>query len=202
MRVFEIFRSIQGEGRSQGYPSIFLRLAGCNLDCTWCDTRYAREGGTDMPCDEITCKISAYPGKRLCITGGEPLLQQDQLLPLLTGFHEEGYQIEIETNGTIDFRLFQPFASICMDVKCPSSGERSDLSLLRYISGNDSIKFVVADRDDCRYAEKVLESHPVRGEVFFSPVFGSEYETIAQFLIERNLPARLQIQLHKIVGVR
>lgn len=202
MKVFEIFRSIQGEGRSQGYPSIFLRLAGCNLDCTWCDTRYAREGGTDMPCDEITGRISAYPGKRLCITGGEPLLQQDQLLPLLAGLHEEGYQIEIETNGTIDFRPFQPFASICMDVKCPSSGERSDLSLLSYISGNDSIKFVVVDRDDCRYAEEVLESHPVRGEVFFSPVYGSEYGTIAQFLIERNLPARLQIQLHKIVGVR
>jgi 7-carboxy-7-deazaguanine synthase len=202
MKVFEIFRSIQGEGRSQGYPSIFLRLAGCNLDCAWCDTRYAREGGTDMSCNEITSRISAYPDKRLCITGGEPLLQHDQLLPLLAGLYEKGYQIEIETNGTIDFRPFQPFASICMDVKCPSSGEKSDLSLLCHISVNDSIKFVVADRDDCRYAEEVLESHPVRGDVFFSPVYGSEYRTIAQFLLERNLAARLQIQLHKIIGVR
>ena len=202
MKVVEIFRSIQGEGRSQGYPSIFLRLAGCNLDCAWCDTRYAREGGTDMSCNKIIRMISAYPGKRLCITGGEPLLQHDQLLPLLGGLHEKGYQIEIETNGTIDFRPFQPFTSICMDVKCPSSGERSDLSFLRQISGNDSIKFVVADRDDCRYAEEVLDLHPVRGEVFFSPVYGSEYGTIAEFLLERNLPARLQIQMHKIIGVR
>lgn len=202
MKVVEIFRSIQGEGRSQGYPSTFLRLAGCNLDCTWCDTRYAREGGTEMPCDEITRIISACPGKRLCITGGEPLLQHDQLLRLLAGLHEQGYKVEIETNGTIDFRPFQPFTSICMDVKCPSSGERSDLSLLCHISGNDSIKFVVADHDDCIYAEKVLESHPLRGEVFFSPVYGSEYGTIAQFLLERNLPVRLQLQLHKIIGVR
>lgn len=202
MKVVEIFRSIQGEGRSQGYPSIFLRLAGCNLDCAWCDTRYAREGGTEMSSNKITGMISACQGKRICITGGEPLLQHDQLLPLVAGLHDTGYQIEIETNGTIDFRLFQPFASICMDVKCPSSGERSDLSLVRHISGKDSIKFVVADRDDCIYAEEVLDSHPVRGEIFFSPVYGSDYGTIADFLIDRNLPARLQLQMHKIIGVR
>jgi 7-carboxy-7-deazaguanine synthase len=202
MKVIEIFRSIQGEGRFQGYPSVFLRLAGCNLDCAWCDTRYAREGGTDIPCDEIIRTIAAYPGKCVCITGGEPLLQQDQLLLLLAGLHEKGYQIEIETNGTIDFQPFQPFAAICMDVKCPSSGETSDLFLLRHISGKDSIKFVVADYDDCRYAEEVLDTHPVRGEVFFSPVYGSEYGTITDFLLGRNLPARLQLQMHKIIGVR
>jgi 7-carboxy-7-deazaguanine synthase len=201
MKVIEIFRSIQGEGSSQGFPSIFLRLAGCNLDCAWCDTRYAREGGTDMPCSEVLRMISALPGNRLCITGGEPLLQGDQLLPLLVRLHNAGYRMEIETNGTIDFRPFQPYTSICMDVKCPSSGEESDLSLLYHISGKDSIKFVVSDRNDCRYAEWVLASHPVRGEIFFSPVYGSEYRAIADFLLERNLPARLQMQLHKIIGV-
>jgi 7-carboxy-7-deazaguanine synthase len=146
--------------------------------------------------------ISSYPGTRICITGGEPLLQHDQLLPLLAGLHEGGFQVEIETNGTIDFRLFQPFASLCMDVKCPSSGESSDLSLLHHISGKDSIKFVVADRDDCRYAGQVLDSYPVRGEVFFSPVYGSEYGSIADFILEHNFPARLQLQIHKIIGVR
>jgi 7-carboxy-7-deazaguanine synthase len=202
MKVVEIFRSIQGEGRSQGYPSIFLRLAGCNLDCAWCDTRYAREGGFDMPCSEVIHLISALPGKRICITGGEPLLQDEQLLLLAERLCEAGYLIEIETNGTLDFRAYQPFASICMDVKCPSSGEKSDLSLLCHICGKDSVKFVVADREDCRYADEILHSYPVRGEIFFSPVFGSEYGPIADFLIERDIPARLQLQLHKTLGVR
>jgi 7-carboxy-7-deazaguanine synthase len=202
MKVIEIFRSIQGEGRSQGFPSIFLRLAGCNLDCAWCDTRYAREGGTHMSCSEILSTISTLPGNRLCITGGEPLLQGDQLPPLLETLQKKGYRIEIETNGTIDFQPFQPYASICMDVKCPSSDEKSDLSLLYHISGMDSVKFVVADCDDCRYAEWVLATHPVRGEIFFSPVSGSKYRAIADFLLERDLPARLQIQLHKIISVR
>jgi 7-carboxy-7-deazaguanine synthase len=202
MKVIEIFRSIQGEGCSQGFPSVFLRLAGCNLDCTWCDTRYAREGGSDMPCSEVFRMISTFPGTRICITGGEPLLQGDLLLPLLEKLHSTGHRIEIETNGTIDFRPFQPYASICMDVKCPSSGERSDLSLLDHITREDSVKFVVADHEDCRYAEWVLALHPVQGEIFFSPVYGSEYGAIADFLLEQNLPARLQMQLHKIIGVR
>jgi 7-carboxy-7-deazaguanine synthase len=202
MKVIEIFRSIQGEGRSQGFPAVFVRLAGCNLDCKWCDTRYAREGGDEMPCNEIFSAISTFPGSRICITGGEPLLQGDQLLLLLQSLHGKGYRTEIETNGTIDFRPFQPYASICMDVKCPSSGETSDLSLLPHISGEDSVKFVVSDGDDCRFAERVMTSYPIRGEIFFSPVYGSRYGAIADFLLERNLSARLQIQLHKIIGVR
>jgi 7-carboxy-7-deazaguanine synthase len=202
MKVIEIFRSIQGEGRSQGFPSIFLRLAGCNLDCAWCDTRYAREGGTPLPCSEILHTIASLGGNRLCITGGEPLLQWDQLLPLVERLQDTGYHIEIETNGTIDFRPFQPYASICMDVKCPSSGMESDLSLLCNITATDSVKFVVAGCDDCRYAERVLAMHPVRGEVFFSPLYGSDYAGIAEFLLARSLPARLQLQLHKIIGVR
>lgn len=202
MRVIEIFRSIQGEGRSQGFPAIFVRLAGCNLDCKWCDTRYAREGGTEMTCTDIFSAISAFPRSRICITGGEPLLQGDQLLPLLQSLQGKGYRAEIETNGTIDFRPFQPYASICMDVKCPSSGEASDLSLLPHISGDDSVKFVVSDCDDCRFAERVMTSYPIRGEIFFSPVYGSRYRAIADFLLERNLAVRLQMQLHKIIGVR
>ena len=202
MKVIEIFRSIQGEGRFQGFPTIFIRLAGCNLNCAWCDTGYARSGGTELSCEQILTMITDFPGNRLCITGGEPLLQGAQLLPLLAELKRTGYQITIETNGTRDFRPFQPYASVCMDVKCPSSGERSDLSLLGSISEQDSVKFVVGDGDDCRYAEEVLASHPVRGEIFFSPVHGSDYGAIAEFMMRRNLPARLQLQLHKIIGVR
>jgi len=202
MKIIEMFRSIQGEGSSQGYPTIFLRLAGCNLNCIWCDTRYAREGGTDVSCEEIIREIAEFPGNRICITGGEPLLQGDQLLPLLAILHKKGYQIVIETNGTRDFRPFQPYASICMDIKCPSSGEKSDHSLLGFISEQDSVKFVVGDSDDCRYAEEVLTTHPIRGEIFFSPVHGADYGAVAEYIMKRNLPGRIQLQLHKIIGVR
>ncbi|NYT07017.1 MAG: radical SAM protein [Methanomicrobiales archaeon] len=201
MRVAEIFRSVQGEGRSQGAPSTFLRLSGCNLSCAWCDTPQARSGGIEMTREEVVRGIMAVPGRRLCITGGEPLLQAEDLLPLVHYFHGRGTAIDIETNGTIDFRPFQPYASICMDVKCPSSGEVSDTGLLPFISAQDSVKFVVAGKDDCVYAAGILEHHPVQGEVFFSPVFGSDYRQVADFIVSRDLPVRLQLQLHKIVGV-
>jgi 7-carboxy-7-deazaguanine synthase len=202
MKVAEIFRSIQGEGSHQGYPCTFIRLVGCNLACSWCDTPHARTGGTEMTLGEIATRIGEIPGRYICITGGEPLLQGDQLLPLLKNLQERGYMIDIETNGTVDFKKFQPYASICMDVKCPSSGAASDHSLLCNISENDAVKFVVADREDCDYAATVLQDHPVKGEIFFSPVFGSDYRQIADFILSRDLRIRLQFQLHKIIGVQ
>jgi 7-carboxy-7-deazaguanine synthase len=150
---------------------------------------------------EIVQRVMATPAHRLCITGGEPLLQTDQLLPLVRYFSGKGMAIEIETNGTIDFCPFQPYASICMDVKCPSSGEQSDTGLLRFLSPRDSVKFVVAGKEDCEYAARILAAHPVQGEIFFSPVFGTDYRQVAEFIISRDLPVRLQVQLHKIVGV-
>lgn len=202
MLITETFRSIQGEGKSQGLPCNFLRLAGCNLRCTWCDTPASREGGTDKSEEEVAAAIGRLPGRRLCITGGEPLLQKDELLPLVRRLHKLGYRMEIETNGTIDFRQLQPYTSICMDVKCPSSGEQSDLSLLGAVKSVDSVKFVVGDHKDLCYAADVMENHPIRGEIFFSPVHGSPYREAAEFLISRDLDARLQLQLHKLIGVR
>ncbi|MDD1707387.1 MAG: radical SAM protein [Methanoregulaceae archaeon] len=202
MKVFEIFCSIQGEGSHQGYPCTFIRLAGCNLACTWCDTPHARTGGTEMNLGEIARRIGEVPSHYICITGGEPLLQGDQLPPLLSYLQERGYSIDIETNGTVDFRPFQPYASICMDVKCPSSGMTSDLSLLCHISEKDSVKFVVGDREDCDYAAAVIQNHPVKGEIFFSPVFSSDYRQIANYIVTKDLRIRLQLQLHKIIGVQ
>ncbi|MCU0633165.1 MAG: radical SAM protein [Methanolinea sp.] len=201
MKVSEIFRSIQGEGRNQGRPCTFIRFAGCNLHCAWCDTPRARSGGTDMNQDEIITQVRGLGGTYLCITGGEPLLQGRPLLSLIQSLHVAGYLMDIETNGTIDFTGFQDYASICMDVKCPSSGEESDLSLLSHITRNDSVKFVVRDREDCEYAAGVLMTHSIPGEVFFSPVEGSDANAVASFLIAEDLPARLQLQLHKILGV-
>ncbi len=201
MKVTEIFRSIQGEGISQGRPCTFVRFAGCNLDCAWCDTRRARSGGEEMDSAGIIRRIRELGGRYVCITGGEPLLQGAPLVSLVRELSSLGYSIDIETNGTLDFSPFQPYARICMDVKCPSSGEESDLSLLSLISDRDAVKFVVRDRTDCEYAARVMRTYPLEGQVFFSPVEGSDPREIARFLISEDLPARLQLQLHKVIGV-
>jgi 7-carboxy-7-deazaguanine synthase len=202
MKISEIFYSIQGEGKSQGAPCLFIRCAGCNLNCRWCDTEYARSGGTEMDVEAILKEASRINPRLACITGGEPLLQGDALLPVLAELKKIGIATEIETNGTLDFSRFQPYASICMDVKCPSSGEESDLSLLPKIRPNDSVKFVVGGEDDCRYANEVLNMHPVRGEVFLTPVHGADTAPIVRFILKNGLPVRFQIQIHKIIGVK
>jgi len=203
MKISEIFKSLQGEGLSQGLLTTFIRLSGCNLRCAWCDTPQSRgSGGVEMTVPEVTGRVSDLHCSTVCVTGGEPLLQMEELLILLDELIQAGYFISIETNGTIDFRQTQQFASICMDVKCPSSGERSDLNLLNYIRESDSVKFVVADIADCIYAKEVIEANDIRGTVFISPVAGSNYGEIADFVMNNNLAARLQLQLHKLTGVK
>jgi 7-carboxy-7-deazaguanine synthase len=202
MIVSEIFRSLQGEGKSQGRPCTFIRLTGCNLRCAWCDTSYAQQDGEEMSITEVLDRVWLQNGKQICITGGEPLLQREGVLELLKKFSLHGYTVEIETNGTRDFREMQPYATICMDVKCPSSGERSDLTLLPFITPHDCVKFVVADEDDLLYARAVMTRYDIRGEIFVSPVEGSDYRAIADYIVEENLPVRFQLQLHKILGVK
>ncbi len=202
MRIIELFKSLQGEGKSQGSPCIFIRLAGCNLRCSWCDTAYAWSEGEELSTGEILDLVWRLCGTHICITGGEPLLQRAPLLELLEKFDVHGYSVEIETNGTLEFRDMQKYAAICMDVKCPSSGEKSNLDLLKDITPRDSVKFVVADIDDCRYAQAVISHYDIRGEIFISPVTGSDYLAIAQYILDQNLPVRFQLQLHKIIGVK
>jgi 7-carboxy-7-deazaguanine synthase len=202
MIVSEIFRSLQGEGKSQGRPCTFIRLTGCNLRCAWCDTSYAREGGEEMSITEVLDRVWLQNGKQICITGGEPLLQQEAVLELLKKFSLHGYTVEIETNGPRDLQKMQPYATLRMDAKCPSSGERSDLRLLPFITPRDCVKFVVADEDDLLYARAVMARYDIRGEIFVSPVEGSDYRAIADYIVEENLPVRFQLQLHKILGVK
>ncbi|HPC55780.1 MAG TPA: radical SAM protein [Methanolinea sp.] len=201
MMVNEIFRSIQGEGINQGRPCTFIRFAGCNLDCSWCDTRRARSGGREMDRDAILGRVRELGGRYVCITGGEPLMQGPPLLSLVQDLFSAGYAIDIETNGTLDFSPFQPYAGICMDVKCPSSGEKSNLALLPLLSDRDAVKFVVSDLKDCEYAAGVMQTVPHGTQVFFSPVGGTDPLVVARFLIREDLPARLQLQLHKVIGV-
>lgn len=202
MKIAEIFESLQGEGGRQGRPCLFIRLAGCNLRCRWCDTEYAQQGGTEMGVDTILEQVWRTNPQYVCITGGEPLLQADALEPLLDSLKKRGTQIEVETNGTIDFTRFQPYASVCMDVKCPSSGEASDLALLGKIRNEDSVKFVVGDEADCQYAKEVMDTHSIAGAIFVSPVFGSDTGPVIRFILANNLPVRFQLQLHKVIGVK
>lgn len=202
IQVCEIFRSLQGEGLRQGAPCTFIRMVGCNLNCRWCDTPYSRNGGCFLDHDAILSKVRAKGEDYICMTGGEPLVQSESLLPLTTDLAAAGYHIDIETNGTLDFSPFQESAAICMDVKCPSSGETSDLRLLSCLSPRDSVKFVVGDEEDCRYAASILHTHPPDCPVFFSPVWGTDPRRVAEFILEEHLPVRLQLQIHKILGVR
>jgi 7-carboxy-7-deazaguanine synthase len=202
MKIAEIFKSLQGEGKNQGKPCLFIRLAGCNLHCRWCDTAYARSGGTELNLDIILEQVWRINPSYVCITGGEPLQQADELEPLLVSLHRRGTTVDIETNGTLDFRRYQPYASICMDVKCPSSGEQSNLALLDAIRPQDSVKFVVTDEADCRYARDIIATYRIHGEIFMSPVYGSDYTVISKFILVNNLPVRFQLQLHKIIGVK
>ncbi|MFA4860335.1 7-carboxy-7-deazaguanine synthase QueE [Methanoregula sp.] len=202
MKIADIFRSLQGEGKNQGKPCLFIRLAGCNLKCRWCDTPESRIGGMEMSLDSVLEQVWRINPPYVCITGGEPLLQVKDLEHLLSSLSRRGTLIDIETNGTIDFSSLQQYAVICMDVKCPSSGEQSNLALLEKIRSQDSVKFVVTDEADCRYAQEVMDAHKIAGEIFFSPVSGTDYAPITRFILINNLPVRFQLQLHKIIGVK
>jgi len=202
MKIADIFKSLQGEGKNQGKPCLFIRLAGCNLKCRWCDTPESQDGGMEMSLDSVLEQVWRINPPYVCITGGEPLLQADALEHLLASLSRRGTLIDIETNGTIDFGKLQQYAAICMDVKCPSSGEQSNLALLEKIRPQDSVKFVVHDEADCRYAQEIMDTHRIAGEIFFSPVSGSDYTPITRFILVNNLPVRFQLQLHKIIGVK
>ncbi len=202
MKVIEIFKSLQGEGTLQGTAAIFVRFAGCNLKCRWCDTPESHSGGIEMSHDEICEKIAELNCANICITGGEPLIHMKTLLPLLKRLHDDGYLIEIETNGTINPKECFPYSTICMDVKCPSSGEKSDLSILAELRQGDMVKFVVGGIEDLEYAHNIIESYDTAAKLFINPVWGSDYQKIAEYILDNHIPATFQMQLHKIINVK
>ncbi|WP_048151384.1 7-carboxy-7-deazaguanine synthase QueE [Methanolacinia paynteri] len=203
MKVFEIFPSIQGEGPYQGIPSAFIRLSGCNLRCRWCDTPKTQDGssGEEMTVDEVFGQVKKLGLSHVCITGGEPLIQQDELLSLLRDLHEDGYIVEIETNGTIDPVPVMEYSSVCMDVKCPSSGEKSFAPFVKKLRPSDCVKFVVEGKEDLEYMAGLLDDIPSYVEVCVSPVWGSDSRFIADYIMKLKRPVRFQLQLHKILSV-
>jgi len=204
VRITETFVSLQGEGQRQGMPCMFVRFTGCNLHCAWCDTRYSLNDsqGIEMTPEEVMQAVVASGMRCVCITGGEPLLQKEELVPLIAAIHEAGVFVDIETNGTIPFDEMQEYASVCMDVKCPSSGEMSDLSLLDSLCSEDSVKFVIGDEADYLYMVEVLAAHPhLSAPVCITPVFGTDTKWLIETIIAEKLPVRFQLQLHKVVNI-
>jgi 7-carboxy-7-deazaguanine synthase len=223
MVITEIFKSIQGEGTRAGLPCIFVRLTGCNLRCTWCDTAYAFHGGKKMSVEEVVGRVDelagrneGLPGSQACIplvelTGGEPLLQEE-VYPLAEKLIATGYGVMIETSGERFIgKLPQEVVKI-VDVKCPDSGEADTFEIrnLEALSGNDEVKFVLASRRDYEFARDFTSQHGLARrvkQVLFSPVFedprgkwpGLDPRLLVEWILADGLPVRLGLQLHKFI---
>jgi 7-carboxy-7-deazaguanine synthase len=204
LRITEIFYSLQGETRTAGLPTVFVRLTGCPLRCQYCDTAYAFTGGELQSLDAIVAQVASYKPRYVCVTGGEPLAQPN-CIPLLKQLCDAGYEVSLETSGALDISAVDPRVSRVVDLKTPGSAEvgRNRYENISHLTANDQLKFVICSREDYDWAvSKLIEYGLERrvGEVLFSP---SHHQVaardLAEWIIADNLPVRLQMQLHKIL---
>ncbi len=203
LQITEIFHSIQGESTRVGQPCVFVRLTGCPLRCTWCDTEYAFHGGETMPLEAIVDRVQSYGCPLVEVTGGEPLHQPGALV-LLQKLCDTGYQVMIETSGSFDISAIDPRVSIIMDVKCPGSGMTDQMrwANIEHLSHKDEVKFVLKDQTDYEWAADIVKHYRLgeRCTVLFSPVFGSlDLQPLAERILSDRLPVRMQMQLHKLI---
>lgn len=203
MRVTEIFHSIQGESSYAGQRCVFVRLTGCPLRCTWCDTAYAFHEGQDDSVDDVLAKVHSYGCRLVEVTGGEPLAQPESL-PLMARLCDAGYTVLLETSGAIDIAPVDPRVHVILDVKCPGSDmtDRMHWPNLSRLAAKDEAKFVLADRADYDWARETLARYDLadRCTVLFSPVFGSlDLRELAEWILADRLPVRFQLQMHKYI---
>lgn len=203
LRITEIFLSLQGEARDAGWPTVFVRLTGCPLRCTYCDTAYAFHGGQWREIDAIVQEVAAHGVRHVCVTGGEPLAQK-RCLDLLRALCDGGYSVSLETSGAIDVSGVDQRVSRVLDVKTPDSGEshRNLWSNLDHLTGRDQIKFVICSRADYDWALAIVREHRLgdRCDVLFSPSHGAlPARALADWLVLDKPPVRLQMQLHKLL---
>lgn len=204
LRITEIFYSLQGETRTSGLPTVFVRLTGCPLRCQYCDTAYAFSGGELLDLDSILERVASYKPRYVCVTGGEPLAQPN-CLPLLERLCDAGYQVSLETSGALDVAGVDPRVSKVVDLKTPGSEEvgRNRYENIELLTSNDQVKFVICSREDYDWAVSKLIQYGLdrrAGEVLFSPSHQQvSARQLADWVIADNLPVRMQLQLHKIL---
>jgi 7-carboxy-7-deazaguanine synthase len=203
LRVNEIFYSLQGESRTVGLPTVFIRLTGCPLRCGYCDTEYAFHEGEWTTIAEILAQVAAYQPRYVTVTGGEPLAQRP-CIDLLAGLCDAGYEVSLETSGALDIGQVDPRACLVMDVKTPGSGEvtKNDAANLARLRKTDQAKFVICDRADYEWSRDFLKREQLAGrcEVLFSPAWGRvEPKDLAEWVLADRLPVRVQVQLHKLL---
>jgi 7-carboxy-7-deazaguanine synthase len=203
LRISEIFHSIQGESTRVGLPTVFVRLTGCPLRCTWCDTEYAFTGGDMLGFDEILARVASFACPTVCVTGGEPLAQKN-CLPFLSALCDAGYSVSLETSGALDIGGVDSRVSRIMDLKAPGSGEadKNRWENCELLTARDEIKLVLASREDYEWAVAASRQRRLfeRCPVLFSPVQGAlNPAQLAQWILDDRLPVRFQLQLHKVL---
>jgi len=203
LKVNEIFHSIQGESRHAGRPCVFVRLTGCNLRCTWCDTAYAFEEGIDLSVGFVLERIALYATRYVLITGGEPLVQEGAT-DLIGELCDRGYEVAVETGGSLDISSVDRRAMLVMDLKCPGSGmsQKNRWENMALLKPTDEVKFVLADRADYDWARDAIARHRLsdRCGVLLSPVHGAlQPRSLAEWILADRLPVRLQLQIHKYI---
>ncbi len=204
LRITEIFHSLQGETRTAGLPTVFIRLTGCPLRCSWCDTEYSFQGGEQIHLDEIVARTVGYDAGYVTVTGGEPLAQPN-CLPLLTRLADKGFEVSLETSGAMDLSAVDSRIVKVMDLKPPASGEshRNLYDNIQYLSARDQLKFVIADRADYDWSvSKMIEYNLVDrvSDVLFSPVNDElSAADLAGWILQDRLRVRFQVQLHRVI---
>ncbi|OOZ40128.1 7-carboxy-7-deazaguanine synthase QueE [Solemya pervernicosa gill symbiont] len=203
LRISEIFYSLQGESRSVGWPTVFIRLTGCPLRCNYCDTEYAFTGGESIAIESILEQVAQFGAHHVCVTGGEPLAQKG-CLKLLTELCDLGYETSLETSGALDISTVDERVVRVVDVKTPDSGEssRNLLENLQYLTARDQLKFVICSREDYEWSRSIIAEHKLseRCEILFSPIHEAQDPTeLAEWILEDRLHVRFQLQLHKLL---
>jgi 7-carboxy-7-deazaguanine synthase len=203
VKLTEIFLSIQGEANAAGWPTVFVRLTGCPLRCTYCDTEYAFYGGQWHALDDVLQQVASHGVKHVCVTGGEPLAQKG-CIPLLKSLCDAGYEVSLETSGALDIAAVDPRVSRVVDLKTPGSGElsRNRYENIELLTPHDQVKFVLCDRADYEWAREQVQKYRLneRCMVLFSSSYAQLTPTqLAEWILQDRLPVRFQMQLHKLL---
>ena len=204
LKINEIYLSIQGESSKAGLPCVFIRLTYCNLRCTYCDTEYAFYKGNDFTVEQIVDKVKEFNCSLVEITGGEPLVQDKECRYLMKRLCDDGYEVMLETGGSLPIKEIDERVKIVMDLKCPSSGmiRKNLYDNINYLKSDDELKFVIGDPEDYEWAREVIKRYDLenRCSILFSVVFGKlEPVTLVKWLLKDKIKARFQLQMHKYI---